>query len=64
MKRGDLVKVHSRTDGDIDGRLGLLVDFVDENLRSGRMCYAKVMFENGSACYLSPESVEVISEAR
>jgi hypothetical protein len=61
MKYGDLVKITSRTDGDVDGELATLLEFVDENLNSGRMCYAKVMLlSSGEMRYLCPDSLEVL----
>ena len=60
MKYGDLVKITSRTDGDVD-ELATLLEFVDENWNSGRMYYAKVMLlSSGKTRYLCPDSLEVL----
>jgi len=70
MKRGDMVRITSNTDGEIDGKLGIVIDNVDENLRpwgptsliSGRICYTKVivMVPEFIIRYLCPNSLEVI----
>ena len=63
MKRGDMVRITSNTDADIDGKLGTVIDNVDENLISGRMCYTKVIVmvpEKFVIRYLCPNSLEVI----
>ncbi len=62
MKPGDLVQIRHHNDGDLDGVIGVILDYVDENLRSGRMCYAKIMLPNLSVRYISPESLTVLSE--
>lgn len=62
MKPGDLVQIRHQGDGDLDGAIGVILDYVDENLRSGRMCYAKIMLPNLSVRYISPESLTMFSE--
>lgn len=61
-KPGDLCRIHSIDSGshDYGGELVTVVEIVDEILRSGRMCYAKVMRNNGGILYLSPTSLEVL----
>ena len=61
--RGDQVLIKSKTDGEIDGKLGVVLDDVDENLISGRMCYTKVfLMVSGVPLirYLCPDSLEVV----
>ena len=62
-KPGDMVRISSKTDGDIDGKLATVIEDVDENLRSGRMCYTKVfLMVSGVPLirYLCPDSLEVV----
>ena len=63
MIRGDQVLIKSKTDGEIDGKLGVVLDDVDENLVSGRMCYTKVMVMISGipkVRYLCPDSLELV----
>jgi hypothetical protein len=63
MIRGDQVLIKSKTDGEIDGKLGVVLDDVDENLLSGRMCYTKVMVMISGipkVRYLCPDSLELV----
>lgn len=62
MKPGDLVQIMYKGDAELNGAIGVILDYVDENLRSGRMCYAKIMLPNLSARYISPESLTMLSE--
>jgi hypothetical protein len=62
MKPGDLVQIMYKGDAELNGVIGVILDYVDENLRSGRMCYAKIMLPNLSVRYISPESLTVLSE--
>ena len=65
MKRGDMVEIVRTIEGFPRGTVGIVEEFVDENLVSGRMCYLKVIIpEMGKSFYISPGSVEIISEAR
>ena len=60
---GDMVRISSKTEGDIDGKLATVIEDVDENLRSGRMCYTKVfLMVSGVPLirYLCPDSLEVV----
>lgn len=60
---GDQVLIKSKTDGEIDGKLGVVLDDVDENLVSGRMCYTKVMVMISGipkVRYLCPDSLELV----
>ena len=62
-KPGDMVRISSKTDGDIDGKLATVIEDVDENLRSGRMCYTKVfLMVSGVPIirYLCPDSLELV----
>ena len=62
-KPGDMVRISSKTEGDIDGKLATVIEDVDENLRSGRMCYTKVfLMVSGVPLirYLCPDSLEVV----
>ena len=62
-KPGDMVRISSKTEGDIDGKLATVIEDVDENLRSGRMCYTKVfLMVSGVPIirYLCPDSLEVM----
>ena len=62
-KPGDMVRISSKTDGDIDGKLATVIEDVDENLRSGRMCYTKVfLMVSGVPLirYLCPDSLELV----
>jgi len=65
----DLVLISSKTDGDLDGRIGIFLQFVDEYLRPWdivciskriRERYAKVMLSDGSMRYLCPNSIRVL----
>jgi hypothetical protein len=63
MKIGDMVRISSKTDGDIDGKLATVIEDVDENLRSGRMCYTKVIVMISGipkVRYLCPDSLELV----
>ena len=63
LSRGDMVRISSKTDGDIDGKLATVIEDVDENLRSGRMCYTKVfLMVSGVPLirYLCPDSLELV----
>jgi len=63
MNPGDQVLIKSKTDGEIDGKLGVVLDDVDENLLSGRMCYTKVMVMISGVPhfrYLCPDSLELV----
>jgi len=58
-----MVRISSKTDGDIDGKLATVIEDVDENLRSGRMCYTKVfLMVSGVPVfrYLCPDSLELV----
>jgi hypothetical protein len=58
-----MVRISSKTDGDIDGKLATVIEDVDENLRSGRMCYTKVfLMVSGVPIirYLCPDSLELV----
>jgi hypothetical protein len=58
-----MVRISSKTEGDIDGKLATVIEDVDENLRSGRMCYTKVfLMVSGVPLirYLCPDSLEVV----
>jgi len=62
-KPGDMVRISSKTDGDIDGKLATVIEHVDENLRSGRMCYTKVFLMISGVPvfrYLCPDSLELV----
>ena len=63
MIPGDMVLIKSKTDGEIDGKLATVIEDVDENLRSGRMCYTKVfLMVSGVPLirYLCPDSPELV----
>jgi len=63
MIPGDMVLIKSKTDGEIDGKLATVIEDVDENLRSGRMCYTKVfLMVSGVPLirYLCPDSLELV----
>jgi len=63
MIPGDQVLIKSKTDEEIDGKLGVVLDDVDENLLSGRMCYTKVMVMISGVPhfrYLCPDSLELV----
>jgi len=63
MIPGDMVLIKSKTEGDIDGKLATVIEDVDENLRSGRMCYTKVfLMVSGVPLirYLCPDSLELV----
>jgi len=58
-----MVRISSKTEGDIDGKLATVIEDVDENLRSGRMCYTKVfLMVSGVPIirYLCPDSLELV----
>jgi hypothetical protein len=58
-----MVRISSKTEGDIDGKLATVIEDVDENLRSGRMCYTKVfLMVSGVPVfrYLCPDSLELV----
>ena len=57
------MRISSKTEGDIDGKLATVIEDVDENLRSGRMCYTKVfLMVSGVPVfrYLCPDSLELV----
>ena len=61
MKPGSLVRFRCSDAG--DKHLGILVEFIDTQLISGRMCYAKVVVPSTwDTRYLPPNFVEEISE--
>jgi len=64
MKPGDLVRIHYKGDKDLDGVIGVIADYVDENLISGRMCYTKILLPDLTFRYISPESLEILHETR
>jgi hypothetical protein len=62
MKIGSLVRIHA-TENLSHGfhkELGTLLDLVDQQLTSGRMCYAKVFLHSGRIIYISPSSLEFL----
>jgi hypothetical protein len=62
MKIGSLVRIHA-TENLSHGfhkELGTLLDLVDQQLTSGRMCYAKVFLHSGRIIYTSPSSLEFL----
>jgi len=65
MKPGDLVRFTGKLPGFLlppHGTIGIIEEYCDEELVSGRMCYLKVIIpEEGRSCYVSPDSVEIIS---
>ena len=67
MKIGSLVRIHATehlshfSEGDgFHKELGTLLDLVDQQLTSGRMCYAKVFLHSGRIIYTSPSSLELL----
>ena len=61
MKPGSLVRFRVSHDG--PKHLGILVELIDTQLVSGRMCYAKVVVPStGDTRYLPPNFIEVINE--
>jgi len=66
MKPGDLVKISSNFDGDIDGKLATVMGGVDENLNPGRcgeMPFIKVFLmisETPVFRYISLDSLELV----
>ena len=68
MKRGDMVRFKEKITKDYflpTGTIGIIEEFRDEELISGRMCYLKVIIPtSGKSYYVSPGSVEIISESR
>ena len=59
LSPGDLVRFRCSDDG--DKHLGILVEFIDTQLISGRMCYVKVVVPHtGEIRYLPPGFVEVV----
>jgi hypothetical protein len=60
MKPGSLVRFRVSHDG--PKHLGILVELIDTQLVSGRMCYAKVFVpHNGDTRYLPPNFIEEIN---
>lgn len=60
MKPGDLVRFRCSDSG--DKHLGILVELIDTQLISGRMCYAKVIVPHtGDTRYLPPNFIEKIN---
>ena len=67
LKPGDLVRFTGNLPGFLPpyGTIGIIGEFRDEELVSGRMCYIKVIIpEEGRSYYVSPGSVEILSENR
>ena len=67
LKSGDLVRFTGKLPGFLPphGTIGIIEEFRDEELISGRMCYLKVIIPtSGKSYYVSPGSVEIISESR
>ena len=65
MKRGDMVRFRfGSNEGFPHGTIGIIEEFRDEELISGRMCYLKVIIPtSGKSYYVSPGSVEILSES-
>ena len=65
MKPGDLVLFTGKFPGFLPprGAVGIIEEYRDEELISGKMCYLKVIIpEEGKSYYVSPGSVEILSE--
>ena len=62
MKIGSLVRIHAteHLSHGFHKELGTLLDLVDQQLTSGRMCYAKVFLLSGRIIYTSPSSLEFL----
>lgn len=66
MKRGDLILFTGKLPGFLPprGTVGIIEEYRDEELISGKMCYLKVIIpEEGKSYYVSPGSVEILSES-
>lgn len=62
MKPGSLVRIHGvdNLSHGLHKELGTLLELVDQQLLSGRMCYAKVILHSGRIIYISPTSLEFL----